>query len=76
MVILQAAKSIGAGLATIGLIGSGIGIGHVFAAYLSGMARSPLMKGDMFQAAILGFALIEAIALFCLMVTFLILFSA
>jgi F-type H+-transporting ATPase subunit c len=70
-----AAKAVGAGLATIGLIGSGIGIGHVFSAYISGVARSPLMQGQMFNGAILGFALIEAIALFCLMVTFLILFS-
>jgi len=64
---------IGAGLATIGLIGSGIGIGSVFAALLNGLARNPDVKGVMFGYAILGFALIEAIALFALMMAFLIL---
>lgn len=63
---------IGAGLATIGLIGSGIGIGAVFAALLNGLARNPDVKGVMFGYAISGFASIEAIALFALMMAFLI----
>ncbi|MBT6386278.1 MAG: ATP F0F1 synthase subunit C, partial [Alphaproteobacteria bacterium] len=31
---LEAAKQIGAGLATIGLAGVGVGIGSIFAAYI------------------------------------------
>jgi F-type H+-transporting ATPase subunit c len=72
-VFFDAAKVVGAGLATIGLTGSGIGIGMVFASLISGISRNPEIKNVVFTYAILGFALIEAIALFALMVAFLIL---
>jgi F-type H+-transporting ATPase subunit c len=68
-------KFIGAGLATIGLAGPGIGIGTVFASLLNSTSRNPSLKQQLFSYAILGFALTEAIALFCLMVVFLILFA-
>jgi F-type H+-transporting ATPase subunit c len=73
--ILQAAKLIGAGLATIGVAGAGVGIGTIFAALIVGIARNPSLKDELFRAAILGFALTEAIALFALMIAFLILFA-
>lgn len=73
--LLQAAKLIGAGLTTTGLIGAGIGIGSIFSALLSGIARNPSLKDELFRTAILGFALTEAIALFSLLITFLILFA-
>ena len=72
---ITAAKSVGAGLATIGLIGPGIGIGAIFAALIQGIARNPSLEGSLFGRAIFGFALTEAIALFVLMIAFLILFS-
>jgi F-type H+-transporting ATPase subunit c len=68
-------KFLGAGLATIGLAGPGVGIGSIFAALLNGTARNPSLKKELFSYAILGFALTEAVALFCLMVVFLILFA-
>jgi F-type H+-transporting ATPase subunit c len=71
---LQAAQKIGAGIATLGLAGAGIGIGIIFAGLLYGVSRNPNLKGDLFKNAILGFALTEAIALFSLMISFLILF--
>jgi F-type H+-transporting ATPase subunit c len=74
-VLLQAAKCIGAGLATIGLAGAGIGIGTVFGALVLGTSRNPSLKDELFKIAILGFALTEAIALFALMIAFLILFA-
>ena len=73
--LLQAAKSIGAGLATIGLAGAGVGIGTVFGALVIGISRNPSLKDELFKLAILGFALTEAIALFSLMMAFLILFA-
>jgi F-type H+-transporting ATPase subunit c len=73
--LLQAAQKIGAGLATFGLAGAGIGIGLVFSSLILGIARNPNLKDDLFRMAILGFALTEAIALFSLMVSFLILFA-
>ena len=73
--LLQAAKFVGAGLATIGLAGAGIGIGTVFGALVLGISRNPSLKDEMFRMAILGFALTEAIALFALMIAFLVLFA-
>lgn len=73
--LLQAAKYIGAGLATIGLAGAGVGIGTVFGALVIGISRNPSLKDELFKMAILGFALTEAIALFALMIVFLLLFA-
>ena len=75
MIILQAAKYLGAGFATIGLVGAGIGIGVIFGSYMESMARNPQLKDELFKFAILGFALTEATALFALMMAFLILFG-
>ena len=73
--LLQAAKFIGAGIATIGLAGAGVGIGVAFSALILGISRNPSLKDEMFKMAILGFALTEAIALFVLMIVFLLLFA-
>jgi F-type H+-transporting ATPase subunit c len=71
----QAAKYIGAGAATVGVAGSGAGIGSVFGSLVIGYARNPGLKGQLFSFAILGFALSEAMGLFCLMMAFLLLFA-
>lgn len=73
--LLTAAKLIGAGLATIGLAGAGVGIGNVFGSLLIAVSRNPNEKDELMRLAILGFALTEAIALFALMMAFLILFT-
>ncbi len=72
--LLQAAQKIGAGLSTSGLAGAGVGIGVIFASLILGVSRNPGLKDELFRLAILGFALTEAIALFALMIAFLILF--
>ena len=73
--ILGAAKLIGAGAATSGLTGAGIGVGIVFGAFVIGVSRNPSLEQKMFRYTILGFALTEAIGLFVLMMAFLIMFS-
>jgi F-type H+-transporting ATPase subunit c len=73
--ILGAGKLIGAGAAAAGLIGAGTGIGTVFGALITGVARNPALRGQLFAYAILGFAFAEATGLFALMVSFLILFA-
>lgn len=73
--MVEAAKLIGAGSATVGVAGSGAGIGTVFGSLIQGYARNPSLKNQLFSYAILGFALSEAIALFALMMAFLILFT-
>ena len=61
--MIQAAKIIGTGLATTGLIGAGVGIGVVFGALILGVARNPSLRGQLFSYAILGFAFSEATGL-------------
>jgi F-type H+-transporting ATPase subunit c len=73
--MVAAAKLIGAGLATSALAGVGAGIGVVFGSLVLGIARNPNEKDELFRFAILGFALVEAIALFALRIAFLILFT-
>jgi F-type H+-transporting ATPase subunit c len=68
-------KFIGAGLATISLAGAGVGVGSVFSALIIGFSRNPSLEKQLFAYTILGFALTEAIALFGLMMAFLILFG-
>merc|ERR1719354_427728 len=51
-----AAKFIGAGAATVGVAGSGAGIGTVFGSLIIGYARNPSLKQQLFSYAILGFA--------------------
>jgi F-type H+-transporting ATPase subunit c len=73
--LLQAAQKVGAGLATFGLAGAGLGIGVIFGSLIIGTSRNPNIREELFRIAILGFALTEAIALFALMFAFLILFA-
>ena len=73
--LTTSAKAIGAGLATIGVIGSGIGIGLVFGALLIAISRNPSKEDRLVQLTILGFALSEAMGLLALMMAFLILYS-
>lgn len=72
---MAAAKFIGAGIAAVGLIGAGVGIGTIFGNLISATARNPGVRAQLFTYAILGFALAEATGLFALMVSFLVLYS-
>ena len=58
---------VGYGLAAIG---PGVGIGLIFAAYISGVARQPEARGVLQTIAFIGFALTEALALFGLVLAF------
>ncbi len=70
----EAAKLIGAGLASIALAGAGVGIGHIFGNYLNGALRNPAAAQGQFANLLLGFALAEATGLFGLVVALIILF--
>ncbi|KAL4228787.1 complex subunit C3 [Mactra antiquata] len=71
----QAARYIGAGAATVGVAGSGAGIGSIFGSMCIAFARNPSLKQQLFGYAILGFALCEAMGLFCLMMAFMIVYA-
>ena len=68
-------KLVAAGLAAISMVGSGMGIGIIFAGFLIALSRNPKEESKLFSYTLLGFALTEAIALFGLMIVFLILFG-
>jgi F-type H+-transporting ATPase subunit c len=72
--MVESSKLIGAGLATIGLAGAGVGIGVVFGCLIIGVARNPSLKNQLFSYSILGFAFSEATALFALMMALLLLY--
>lgn len=72
---LEAAKMIGAGIAVIALFGVGIGIGNIFSTLIATVGRNPSVQPRVFPFAIIGFALVEAVALFALLIAFLILFT-
>lgn len=73
--LLQGLKYMGTGMGAISLIGAGIGIGLIFSSLLLSYSMNPALGKQLFVYAILGFALTEAIALFGLMICFLILFA-
>jgi len=71
---LAAAQMIGAGLAMIGTIGAGLGIGILVNGAVQGIARNPDASGTVQTNMILGIAFAEAVAIYCLVVALLILF--
>lgn len=73
--MLMAAKLIGAGLATIALAGAALGVGLIFAALIQSVSRNPSQRQELFNLAILGFALTEALGLFALMMALIFLYA-
>jgi len=67
-------KLIGAGLAMIGAIGAGAGIGIVTSGAVQAMGRNPDAAGTIQTNMILGIAFAEAVAIYCLVVALLLLF--
>ena len=72
---MNSLKLVASGLATISLSGAGVGIGVVFGCFLIAVAYNPKEQRNLFGYALLGFALTEAIALFGLMMAFLLLYA-
>ncbi|HBQ22251.1 MAG TPA: F0F1 ATP synthase subunit C [Alphaproteobacteria bacterium] len=69
-------KYIGAGLAALALLGTGMGIGNIFASYLSGALRNPGAAQQQFPNLLIGAALAEATGLFALVVALILIFVA
>lgn len=73
--MLLIGKLIGAGLSCIALGGAAIGVGLVFASLIQGTARNPSLRQELFNSAILGFALTEALGLFAQMMALIFLYA-
>ncbi len=65
------AKYIGAGLATMGMIGAGAGLGILFGNYLQGAIRNPTAAANERIWLFLGMALTESMGIFALVVALL-----
>jgi F0F1-type ATP synthase membrane subunit c/vacuolar-type H+-ATPase subunit K len=67
-------KYIGAGIATLGMLGAALGVGMIFAAALNGIARNPAKEGSIKGFALLGMALAEFMGLLAFVIAAMILF--
>lgn len=61
-------------LALLPLVAVALALGKIFSAWLEGVARNPTASEKMQPVGYLAFALTEAVALFALIVVFIILF--
>ena len=71
----EAAKFVGAGLATLGMIGAGIGVGNIFGNFLNGALRNPTAAGGQIGNLFVGAALAEALGILAFVLGILILYS-
>lgn len=67
-------KAVGAGLAMIGVIGPGIGIGLLVQGALQAIGRNPDAAGLIQTNMILGVAFTEAVAIYALVLALIIIF--
>ncbi len=72
---VESARLIGAAIALFSMFGVGIGIGNIFSSLINAIARNPSARDKVFTVGMLGFAVTEAIALFALVISFIILFK-
>ena len=68
-------SNLAAGLAMIGAIGPGIGLGIGFSKAMEALGRNPEASGTIFVPYILGLALTEAIGIYCLVVALILIFA-
>ncbi len=72
---LEAAKSLGMALAVgLGVIGPGVGIGLIVGRALEAIGRNPEASGKITATMFIGIAFTEALAIFALVVAFIVKF--
>lgn len=71
----EAAKYIGAGLATLGMIGAGIGVGLVFGNFVNAAVRNPGAAASQIGNVFVGAALAEALGILAFVLGLVILFA-
>ena len=65
----SALKLLGAGVAMIGSLGAGIGLGLIFAAWISAIARNPAAENKFSKIGYIGFAATELVLLMCFVIS-------
>ena len=73
---VEVASALGAALAVgLGAIGPGLGEGRAVAAALDAIARQPEAAGTLSRTLFVGLAMIETMAIYCLVIALLLLFA-
>jgi len=67
-----AIKFLGAGVAMIGSLGAGLGLGLIFSAWISAIARNPSAESKFSKVGFIGFAVTELVLLMCFVVAIMI----
>ena len=73
-ILVEGLKYLGAGLAMVGTLGAGLGIGILGSGAMQGIARNPDTAGTIQINMILAIAFAEAVAIYALVVALVILF--
>lgn len=71
---ITVAKVFAAALALIPMFGVGLALGKLFSSFVEAVGRNPGAKKDVFQIGLIGAAMTEAIAIFSLVVSLIIIF--
>lgn len=68
-------KLLGAGIAMIGSLGAGIGLGLIFSAWITAIARNPAVENKFSKIGFIGFAVTELVLLMCFVISIMIMKS-
>jgi len=68
-------KLLGAGIAMIGSLGAGIGLGLIFSAWITAIARNPAVESKFSKIGFIGFAVTELVLLMCFVISIMIMKS-
>jgi F0F1-type ATP synthase membrane subunit c/vacuolar-type H+-ATPase subunit K len=71
---VNVAKLFAAALALFPLFGVGLALGKLFSSFIEAVGRNPGAKKDVFQIGLIGAAMTEAIAIFALVVSLILIF--
>lgn len=72
---IEAVKYLAAAIALLPIFGVGLALGNIFGQYKAAIARNPEAESKLSGTLIFGFAVTEALAIFCLGVSLIILFG-
>jgi F0F1-type ATP synthase membrane subunit c/vacuolar-type H+-ATPase subunit K len=67
-------KFLSAALALLPMIGVALGLGNLFASFVSSVARNPVARPQVYVTTLIGMAVIELLGLLSFVVSFMILF--
>ncbi len=69
-------KLLGAGIAMVGSLGAGIGLGLIFSAWITAIARNPSAESKFSFIGYLGFAVTELVLLMCFVIAIMLMKSS